>query len=982
MIGWTSLPLHRPLRSFSSDRLKVRLVALGWFVAGQLIAVSSANAQDPATVGQFSSVITWPYRAVHANLLPTGKVLWWSSWASGYYPQLWNPSTNTNTSAPQSGSNLFCSGHAFLANGQLFIAGGNEANYIGLPNAYTYNPGYNAWTRLPDMNNGRWYPTNTTLPNGDMLVISGTIDSSNNINVEPQVWQTATTSWRYLTSADLALPFYPYMFVAPNGKVFCAGPSQTTRYLDVTGSGAWSTVGNSNYGTRNWGSAVMYDDGKVLLMGGSPCGFYAGNCPYPTNTAEIIGLNSPTPVWTYTGSMVTGGRKLHNATILADGKVLVTGGSRGTEDPNTQPTNPAYESELWDPATGTWTTMASLTAIRSYHSTALLLPDGRVLSAGGDFGDSYSAEVYSPPYLFRGTRPTITSAPANVVYGQSFFVGTPDATSVSSVTLIRLSSVTHGFNMNQRINRPAFSQATGGLNVTAPSNPNNTPPGYYMLFILNSNGVPSVANIIHIDTTLPAPTPSPSPTPTPTPCQSPVAPSNLTATAVSSSEIDLGWQNNDPNANGYEVDQSLDGVSFTIVEFLSSSTANFYANINLSRSTRYYYKVRAFNSGCGLMSNWSNMASATTYAGATPTPTATATSTPNPTPTPTYTPTPTATATATATFTPTPTATATIPPSPTATATFTPTATATVTPTATATASATVPPSPTATATFTPTATATVTPTATATASATVPPSPTPTATPTATATPTPTPTPTPNPAPSPPVATAATNVTSSSFTANWSSVSGATGYRLDVATSGSFTGNSFVTGYRNLDVGNVTSRGVTGLNANMTYYYRVRAYNAGGTSGNSNVISVTTLANSSPTPTPTATPTPSPTSTPTATATATATPTPAESPTATPTDTPTPTPTSTPTASATATPTPTPTWTPTPTPTPTPISQCTVPNFIAVRLNQAQSVWNSAGFTTTVTIIGPGGHPITSQSLPAGYTGSCTTTTITVTAR
>src|SRR5205814_5430641 len=135
--------------------------------------------------------------------------------------------------------------------------------------------------------------------------------------------------------------------------------------------------------------------------------------------------------------------------------VLVTGGIRSTQDPNTKPTDIAYSSEMWDPATGRWTTMASITVCRSYHSTALLLPDGRVLSAGGDFGGA-SAEVYSPPYLFNGARPAITSAPANVTYGQSFFVGTPDAASVSKVTLIALSSVTHGFNMGQRINRPAF----------------------------------------------------------------------------------------------------------------------------------------------------------------------------------------------------------------------------------------------------------------------------------------------------------------------------------------------------------------------------------------------------------------------------------------------------------------------------------------------------------------------------------------------
>ena len=518
MIGLNPLPL----KSCSSERLKVGVVVLCCFAVGHLIAVSSARAQDPATVGQFSSVMTWPWIAVHAHLLPTGKVLYWPQFANGDNPTLWDPSTNTNTAGTHVGANIFCSGHAFLPNGQLLVAGGHIANNVGLPNAYTYNPLNDTWTRLPDMNNGRWYPTSTTLPKGDVLVISGWINTTVGLNVEPQVWQSATASWRNLTAAHLAVVFYPYMFVAPNGKVFCAGPMQLTRYLDVTGTGAWSTVGNSNYGTRNWGSAVMYDDGKVLIMGGNPCGFYAGNCTtYPTATAEIIDLNSPTPAWQYTGSMVTGGRKLHNATLLADGTVLVTGGSRGTEIPGGQSSDPAYACELWDPATGTWTTMASMTLFRGYHSTAVLLPDGRVLSAGGQPGPgasvgNASAEIYSPPYLFHGARPTITSAPTSVGYGQSFFVGTPDATSISKVTLIALSSVTHDFNMGQRIVRPSFSQATGGVNVTAPSDPNKAPPGYYMLFILKSNGVPSVAKIVQINSTTPTPTPTSTPTPTAT----------------------------------------------------------------------------------------------------------------------------------------------------------------------------------------------------------------------------------------------------------------------------------------------------------------------------------------------------------------------------------------------------------------------------------------------------------------------------------
>ena len=234
--------------------------------------------------------------------------------------------------------------------------------------------------------------------------------------------------------------------------------------------GVW--LANSNYGVRNWGSAVMYDIGKILMMGGSPCGPYSTTCTTPpTATAEIIDLTAANPTWQYTAPMA-GPRKLHNATLLPDGKVLVTGGSRGTESANNASADPAYASEMWDPATGSWSTMAGLSASRGYHATALLLPDGRVLCADGQQNaGTTSAEIYSPPYLFKGARPTISSAPGSVAYGDLFFVGTPDATSITNVTMMALPSVTHGFDMGQRIVRPSFSLASGGLNVVAPSNP-------------------------------------------------------------------------------------------------------------------------------------------------------------------------------------------------------------------------------------------------------------------------------------------------------------------------------------------------------------------------------------------------------------------------------------------------------------------------------------------------------------------------------
>src|SRR5262249_30579474 len=191
------------------------------------------------------------------------------------------------------------------------------------------------------------------------------------------------------------------------------------------------------------------------------------------------------------------------ATLMPDGKVLVTGGSSGSESTNSNSSSPAYAAEMWDPATNSWTTLASNAVYRGYHSTALLLPDGRVLSAGGDFGGP-NMEVFSPPYLFNGARPTISSAPESVGYGQNFFVGTPDGASITKVTWLRLASVTHTNNMNQRINRLSFSAGAGGLNVTAPSNNNLCPPGYYMLFILNGSGVPSVAKIVRLDTGAPS----------------------------------------------------------------------------------------------------------------------------------------------------------------------------------------------------------------------------------------------------------------------------------------------------------------------------------------------------------------------------------------------------------------------------------------------------------------------------------------------
>ena len=443
--------------------------------------------------GKWSAVISWPIVALHLHLLPTGKVL-----SFGHYgtPQVWDPATGVFTAA-SSQSLLFCAGHAFLPDGRLLVAGGHIADNLGLPDLNFFNPSTQSWTKSTHpMSYGRWYPTTTTLPNGEVLTLAGT-DQQGDTVATPEVYQ-ADGTWRKLTSISAKLPYYPRTFVAPNGRVFYAGERQATRYINPAGTGTWgSLLANRNRADRNYGSAVMYEPGKILYVGGGDP---------PTNTAEYINLNVTTPAWNYTSPMVYARRHL-NATVLADGKVLVTGGTSGAGFNNEAAR--VTTAEMWDRATGKWTTLASADASipRTYHSTSLLLPNGRVLHTGsGDASsstDQKSAQIYSPPYLFNAdgtaaTRPTITSAPATITYGQQFTVQSPEAAALSTVTLVRLGSVTHAFDMNQRFIRLALIHVTGGVSVTAPANANLAPPGHYMLFVLNGSGVPSLARILQV----------------------------------------------------------------------------------------------------------------------------------------------------------------------------------------------------------------------------------------------------------------------------------------------------------------------------------------------------------------------------------------------------------------------------------------------------------------------------------------------------
>ena len=442
-----------------------------------LTAVTAGDEQ-----GVWTQPFDWPIVAVHMILLPNGQVL---SIGRVGVPQVWDPASGSFTSAP-SPAWLFCAGHVLLSDGRVLVVGGHITDQHGLPNLTLFSTPAN-WTSSVPMARGRWYPTATTMGNGDVTILAGT-DENDVVVTLPEVWSNGTV--RQLTGAPRDLPWYPRSFLTADGSVFVAGPTVQTFFLSVSGAGSWRSGPRHVFETgRNYGAAVMYDDGKILYAGGANT----------TNTAEVIDLNQPSPAWTFTDPMAFE-RRHHNLTVLPTGEVLATSGVAGTAfDDVSKGVHPA---ELWDPTTGHWRTLASSVVTRGYHGSALLLPDGRVLNAGSGDGagapNERNAEIFSPPYLFRGARPVITSAPAEIHYGDQFRIETPQASSITHVSFIRLGAATHAFNQNQRFQRLQFTADGSGLTVTAPSEPNRAPPGHYLVFILNGQDVPSVAKIVRI----------------------------------------------------------------------------------------------------------------------------------------------------------------------------------------------------------------------------------------------------------------------------------------------------------------------------------------------------------------------------------------------------------------------------------------------------------------------------------------------------
>lgn len=435
--------------------------------------------------------------AVHAALLPNGEVVFYSGNTGQDIPaatRIWNPTTQEVREPPTvPETDVFCSGLTPLWDGRLLVVGGTELYptvtnpFIGSKATYLLDPEA-GWTRLADMTFGRWYPSAIMLADGRVLVLSGASDDGG-ITPRVEVYDPLG-GWELLPeTADRLLPLYPRLYVLPTGEVACLGNGSDLAFFNPD-TQEWRDLGDAGVLPPTHDDLAVLlapaQAGKILHAGGAS----AVDGDPGTAAAQIIDLNVPDPAWREIAPMANP-RWFLNSVLLPDGTLFVVGGGR------VQNLDPVMEPEIFDPVTETWTTDAPMTVPRLYHSTALLLPDGRVWVAGTD-GET-RMEVYSPDYLSRGARPVITDAPASVTYGQGFPIHLLEQGDVSSVAFIRLSAVTHCFNMGQRHVALDFAPSDfAGFQITAPADANLAPPGYYMLFVLDGNGVPAVAPLVQL----------------------------------------------------------------------------------------------------------------------------------------------------------------------------------------------------------------------------------------------------------------------------------------------------------------------------------------------------------------------------------------------------------------------------------------------------------------------------------------------------
>lgn len=503
------------------------LVLSGFGVFSSLSIAQSCPVNTPHIQGVWRTLpYLMPINPISATLLHTGKVLIVagsendasnnSKGSESYRNAVWDPTdpTANGITVQEIEYDVFCSGTAALADGRPLVIGGtNNYSFTGENRASFFDPATNEFAQSQSMVNGRWYGSATTLGDGRVMAFSGlNLSGGTNNTTEIYDLQNAGAGWNPPVTAPFSPPLYPRMYLLPNGKVFYtgqgSGANNANSWIFDPLGGSWTQSAATTM-NRTYGSSVLLPllppnyTPKVMNFGG-------GSNP-SSATTEIIDLSAASPIWKTAASMSTG-RIQMNAILLPNGKVLAEGGSLNNETPDA----PGKRADIYDPVANTMTSGGSATYSRLYHSTALLLPDATVMSMGSNPGSrgSYepAIEIWTPPYLYDANdnlitdRPVITSITPNGVigYNETFYVNFSSTNPISSAVLMRPGSVTHAFDMDERLiglcgasPQPACV-GSGQLGLTTPPNGNIAPPGYYMLFLLDSRGVPSVAQFIQL----------------------------------------------------------------------------------------------------------------------------------------------------------------------------------------------------------------------------------------------------------------------------------------------------------------------------------------------------------------------------------------------------------------------------------------------------------------------------------------------------
>ncbi len=507
------------------DALMAEAARLAPAAEAVVMSVGTVSPAQFATMGNWSAVIPWtPHIPAAAAMMPDGRLLTYASNQRTSFPDgpqftyvaLWDPATGLFTEVNNGTHDMFCGGLSILPDGRLLVNGGNGMNGT-VAQSSLFDWRTSEWVPAQTMADGRWYNSSIALPNGEVLTAGG--NSGSNADGTIEQWN-ASSGWRRMSGinwAPISNPptpnaietnWHPFFLVAPDGRVAHFGPHQALDWLTATGTGSMTSAGASIPGTHypKQGAWAMYAPGKVVVAGG----LQAIDDGTVVNKAFTLDLNGPTPVLTSTAPMANA-RSFSNSVMLPNGEVMVVGGN--TSGQFFSDVGAVFTPEIWNSTTGQWRAVADTSVPRTYHSLAMLLPDGRVWSGGGGLGgaastDHQDAQVFTPPQLFNadGTaavRPVITAAPDRISPASVFTVNA--SANVQYFSAISISAQTHSVSTGLRHVRFTHTSPSSGVYaVTAPASINVLTPGYWMMFAVDANGVWSVSRIIQVtNSTLP-----------------------------------------------------------------------------------------------------------------------------------------------------------------------------------------------------------------------------------------------------------------------------------------------------------------------------------------------------------------------------------------------------------------------------------------------------------------------------------------------